>query len=62
MIIIPPPSITVKLGTSFIPKIGIDTHMTPPTHSIKDKNVNSADGKYFAPKVYKIKPDATIKP
>ena len=45
-----------------MPKIGIHTHITPPTTSIKDSSVNSADGRYFAPRVYNIKPEATIKP
>ena len=57
-----PPINVVKLGTSFIPKIGIHTHNIPPTTSIKDNKASSAAGKYFAPKLYKIKPDATKHP
>ena len=46
-----PPIITVVLGTSLIPKIGSQTHRTPPTTSIKDKSASSAEGKYFAPRL-----------
>ena len=61
-VIIAPPIITVKVGTSLIPKIGIQTHKTPPTTSIKDNSASSAAGKYLAPKLYKIRPVATNKP
>ena len=59
---IDPPTMTVKLGTSLIPNTGIHTHKTPPTTSIKDNKVNSAEGKYLAPKLYNIKPQATNEP
>ena len=39
-----------------MPKIGIHTHNTPPTTSIKDNSVNSAEGKYFALKCTKSVP------
>ena len=54
--------ITVRLGTSLIPNIGSQTHSTPPTTSIRDNKANSAEGRYFAPRLYNIRPDATKKP
>ena len=57
-----PPITVVFDGTSLIPNIGIHTQTTPPTTSINDNSVNSAEGKYFASKVYKINPDATMRP
>ena len=53
---------TVVLGTSLMPKIGSQTHNIPPTTSIKDKRANSAEGRYFAPRLYNIRPAATKKP
>jgi hypothetical protein len=50
---------TEALGTSLMPNIGIHTQITPPTTSINERRANSADGRYFAPRLYKIKPDAT---
>ena len=50
-VIIIPPIITVREGASLIQNIGIQTHKTPPTTSIKDNKANSAEGRYFAPKL-----------
>ena len=57
-----PPIITVILGVSLIPNTGNQTHKMPPTTSISDNKANSAEGKYFAPKLYKINPDPTNVP
>ena len=48
-VIITPPMIVDKLGTSLMPNAGIHTHTTPPTTSIKDNKASSAAGKYLAP-------------
>ena len=54
--------ITVNEGFSLIPNKGRQTHKTPQTTSIKDNKANSAEGRYFAPRLYRMSPDATKKP
>ena len=52
----------MKLGTSLIPKIGIQTQNIPPKTSVKESNVRSAAGKNFDLEAYKIIPVHTKKP
>ena len=62
LVIINPPITTGTLGISLMPNKGSQTHKTPPTTSIKDNRASSAAGKYFAPRLNKINPLATIHP
>ena len=61
-VIIDPPTMTVKLGTSLMPNIGTQTQKIPPPTSVKDSSDSSAAGIALDPIEYKISPKQTKVP